>query len=112
MSSMSELQELEQQKAQYALAIERWQRLERLRSQLEWKHLIEEGFLLQDCARYTHASVDTAIPKEQREDALKIAQAAGYLSKFLEVLETQGRYAQNRLPELDAAIEEARSAAV
>jgi len=109
---MSELQELEQQRIQYIQAIERLDMLVKLKSNKEWQHLIEQGFMSLDCARYIHASVDSAISKEQREDALRIAQAAGYLNKYLEVMESQGRYAKNRMIELEEAIEQARSAEV
>jgi len=106
---MSELAELEQEKLKYMEVIGRMQIWQKLQASREWQLLMEKGFMQQDCVHYIHASVDTAILKEQREEAMKMAQASGYLKKFLEVVEAQGRYAENRLTELEQAIEEARS---
>lgn len=110
---MSEIQQtirdLEHHRKLNEDAVERRDALLRLTENKDYKRLIREEFLTNDCARFVQLSVDPSLNAEQRADALAKAQAAGHLKQYLSVIILQGNTAENTIPEIDEALEEARA---
>jgi hypothetical protein len=105
---MSEVSQLERQReGSLALIAERDLAL-KLSDNPDFKKLILEEFCVRECARYAQSSGDPALTAEQRADALALSQAAGHLRRWLSVKVRMGNQAEGQLPELEAAIEEAR----
>ena len=92
-------------------AVERRDALLRLTENRDYKRLIREEFLTADCARFAQLSVDPQLTAENRADALAKAQAAGHLKQYLSVIILQGNTAENTIPEILEALEEARGMA-
>lgn len=80
----------------------------RLYENADFKKLIVDGFMTEECARYAQLSADPVLQPNERADALGLAQAAGHLKRFLSVVVTMGNAAEGRQIELENAIEEAR----
>lgn len=106
---MSTLQQLEQQLTDAKTLIDVRQMALRLSQNTDFKKLILEGFCVTEAARYVQTSADPAIGAEERADALAMAQASGHLKRFLSGCVQMGAYHERTLPELEAAIEEARA---
>jgi len=81
----------------------------KLSSNREFRKLILEEFMIQECARYTHMSGSPQLSPEQRADALNIAQAAGHLKRFLSVVVQMGEHAERTLPKQEEDLDELRS---
>lgn len=105
---MSTVAELEQQKADFNAAIEKRKVLQRLMNNRDFKKLILEDFCVQECARYAQASADPNLSANERADALALAQSAGHIRRYLNVLDIMGNAAENQMQRLDDAIEDAR----
>jgi hypothetical protein len=80
----------------------------KLSTNREFKKLILDGFLVEDCARYAQLSADPSLNAEQRADALGLAQAAGHLKRYLSVVVQMGHRGEAENIKLDEAINEAR----
>lgn len=80
----------------------------RLMQNRDFKKLILENFIVHDCARNVAASVDPKLDPENRQAALEMAKAAGYLKHYLQVTASLTERATSDLADLDAAIEQAR----
>ncbi|MGE8135725.1 hypothetical protein ACQKO5_19130 [Novosphingobium subterraneum] len=105
---MSTVAELEQQKVDFNAAIEKRKVLQRLMNNRDFKKLILEDFCVQECARYAQASADPNLSVNERADALALAQSAGHIRRYLNVLDIMGNAAENQMQRLDDAIEDAR----
>jgi replication-associated recombination protein RarA len=105
---MSTVAELEQQKVDFNAAIEKRKVLQRLMNNRDFKKLILEDFCVQECARYAQASADPNLSANERADALALAQSAGHIRRYLNVLDIMGNAAENQMQRLDDAIEDAR----
>jgi len=105
---MSTVAELEQQKVDFNAAIEKRKVLQRLMNNRDFKKLILEDFCVQECARYAQASADPNLSVNERADALALAQSAGHIRRYLNVLDIMGNSAENQMQRLDDAIEDAR----
>jgi len=106
---MSEVSELEQQQDAAKILVERRQMALRLYKNPDFKKLILDEFCTQDAARYVQASADPSLKPDERADALAIAQASGHLKRYLSVTVQMGFHAENTMPDLEAALEEARA---
>jgi hypothetical protein len=80
----------------------------RLHSNPDFKKLILDKFMVQECARYAHTSADPSMSAESRQDALAMAQASGHLKRYLSVVVQMGNGAAGQISDLEARIEEAR----
>ena len=80
----------------------------RLADNPDFRKLILDEFMVQECARYTYASSDPALPQENRADSLALAQAAGHLKRWLNVQIQMGDAAESQIQALEEAIEEER----
>ncbi len=105
---MSEVFALEQQLEESKKALERRAMALKLYNIPEFKKIIIDEFCGTECARYAQSSADPALDDRQRADALAIAQASGHLRRFLSVLISMGNQAERLMPDLEAAILEAR----
>ena len=98
---------LEHQKEQSLKAIKLREACKRLLTNKDFKDLILTEFCLNECARYTHTSIDFNLPTEVREDALAFAQSSGYLKKYLQLVVQIGDHAESQLGSINEAIAEA-----
>lgn len=106
---MSEVEKLEKQLVGYKEVVDRRNAALRLSENPDFRKIILEEFLVQECARYAHRAGDPAIGKEGREDALNIALAAGHLKRFLSVIVQMGAHAEGEIVNTETAIDEARA---
>jgi hypothetical protein len=74
----------------------------------DFKKLILENFCVRDCARFVQQSAEFGIPKENREDALAMAQAAGHLRRWLSQCVQMGNTYADKIDEMEAQLVEAR----
>lgn len=75
----------------------------------EFKKLILEDFCINECARYAQMSADPNLTKDERADALAIAQAAGHLRRYLAVIHAMGNTALKSIGDTKDEIESIRS---
>lgn len=80
----------------------------KLANNREFKKLILEDFCVNECARYAQMSADPSLNAEERADALAIAQAAGHLRRYLQVVHMMGATAQKDIAGANEEIEEIR----
>lgn len=73
----------------------------RLEENKDFQLVIKDNFLEKNCARLTRLSTSLHLQESQRNDALKAAQAAGYLEQFLQVAIQRGDLAEKNLAELN-----------
>lgn len=106
---MSEAAALEYQLEQAKRMVERRNKVQKLTKNREFKDVILDYYMVEECARYVHTSADPALKPENRADALGMAQAAGHLKRFLNVVEQMGNHAESQIPALEQAIDEVRS---
>lgn len=81
----------------------------RLVNNPDYRKVIEDGFMLHECARYAQQSANPALDDRGRADALLIAQAAGALKRFLSVNIQIRNQCAGSVPDLESAIEDARA---
>ena len=81
----------------------------RLFDNADFKSVILNEFMVQECARYAQTSGDPNIDAVGRADALAIAQSAGHLKRYLSVVVQMGNHAENEIVNLEQAIDEARA---
>jgi hypothetical protein len=108
MTNTTVLEGLEEQREDAKRLIERRELMLRLVNNPDYRAAITEGFILKDCARFAHQASDPTLTREQREDAMEMAKAAGHLKRYVSMTIQMGWKALNDLPELEAEIEEAR----
>lgn len=97
---MNQIQELEEFiKGQKTLA-EMADAAVRLNDNPDFRKLIVNGFCLTEAARYAQESGDPMLSKDNRQDALNMAQASGHLKRFLSVTIVMGNTADRAI--LDA----------
>lgn len=105
---MNEIAALEHQLAECQKAVERRDKIRKLCKNKEFKELILEYFMVQECARFVQISADPTLKAENRADALALAQSAGHFKRWLTVQEQMGEHAESQLENLRGAIDEAR----
>lgn len=81
----------------------------RLHKNRDFRKLIVDGFCEADVARLVRLSVDPGIDAQTKEDAIRMAQAGGYLKRHLSAITQMGNQAANSLPDLEEALQEARA---
>lgn len=106
---MSTVYNLEQQKRDFQTAIENRKIATRLVNNRDFKKLILEEFCVQECARYAQTSADPNLDAASRADALALAQAAGHLRRYLNVVDRMGYHAETSMAELELELTEARA---
>lgn len=81
----------------------------RLNENADFRKLIVNGFCLTEAARYAQESGDPMLSKDQRQDALNMAQASGHLKRFMSVTIQMGNDADRAIASAEAQLIEARS---
>ena len=107
---MATIAELQAQRAENQVRVDRLRRAERLSRNPDFKKLILDEFCVQECARYAQNSANPGLDAEARADCLGIAQASGHLRRWLQVICQMGTHAQNEITEIDEVLEEMRAA--
>ncbi len=105
---MSELQQLEQQRADNQEAIELRDAALRLSENRDFRRLFIEMYFKTEAARLVQLSSDPVLKQDQREDALSMAQATGHAKRFLSMLVVRGNTLSREMDDLDEQIAEAR----
>jgi hypothetical protein len=106
---MSDIQDLEQGIKDAETLIERRQMALRLSENRDFRKLILEDFIVTEAARLVQLSGDPALNQQQRLDSLSMAQATGHLKRYLSMMVQMGYTAEKELPQMQAALDEARS---
>jgi hypothetical protein len=75
----------------------------------EFKKLILEEFCEKECARFVRMSTDPGLSPENRADALAMAQAPGFLRRWLSVVVRHGIDAESRIVDAKTEIENIRA---
>lgn len=82
---MTEVQQVEKQIQELEKLIKFGEALERLTSNRDFKEVILDKFMIEECALNAQNSVNMALTQDQRNDCLSLAQSAGYLKQFLQI---------------------------
>lgn len=85
--------------------------VDKLAENREFRTLIVEGFMKDECARWTHMSTDPGLSLQDRADCLTSAQAAGVLKRWLNVLVQMGNNAERDLVQSRQLLDELRAEA-
>jgi hypothetical protein len=107
--NLSDIDNLNRQKENAKILLERRQMAIRLHSNRDFRKLIMEGFCLHDAARYVQESADPMLTVEQRADALNMAQASGHLRRYMSLCIQMGAVAERELPEIEETLAAIRS---
>jgi hypothetical protein len=102
---------LEKQEIGFKQAMELRDSAEKLARNPDFKKLILKHFMVEECSLYAQRSADPALNQTQRDDAMAIAQSAGHLKRFLNVIVQMGNHAEGQMPALQAELVEARNEA-
>lgn len=105
---MSELQDLEQQRADIQEALELRDAALRLSENKDFRRLFIEMYFKTEAARLVQLSSDPVLKQDQREDALSMAQATGHAKRFLSMLVVRGNTLSRDVEDLEQQIIEAR----
>lgn len=81
----------------------------KLQKNPDFVKLINEEFMVKECARFAQVSGDPALSATDRADAMLIAQSAGCLKRFLSVCVQRGNTAEAQLPQYEAFLDELRA---
>jgi hypothetical protein len=90
-------------------ASRRYDQLVKLLSNREFRALIVEGFCQKDCARFAQASGDPALGKDERENSMAMAQAAGHLRRWLDMECRMSFNYKSAIPEIEETLEQLRA---
>jgi hypothetical protein len=104
--NMLQITQLERQIEANKAQVRRGELVMKLSNISEFKELIMEEFMTAEVIRNVGLSADPALPKEQRADALAMAQAGGHLKRYLSAQVQMGRVAEREIPDLEANIQE------
>ena len=100
--------QLEHERDKNVAARERAQVAERLAANPDFRSLVLNHFCVEECARYARESANPLLSKEDREDALAMAQAAGHFKRFMQLQMKLGESADAMVKAIDEALEEVR----
>ena len=73
---------------------------DRLYTNKDFKQIILDGFFVEDCARFARESMNHLSSPEERALSLGMAQAAGYLKRFLQAQYSMASSASTDLHDL------------
>lgn len=107
---MDDILELEQGIKNAEFLIERRQMAMKLADNREFRILFGEGFFQEEAARLVQLSADPALDKDQRADALAMAQATGHTKRYLSMTIQMGALAEREIADMRATLEELRMA--
>ena len=105
---MTEIEALKKQRADAEVLIARRDQAMRLANNPDFKSLVLKEFCVDECARYAQLSGDPARTPTERADSLAIAQSAGHLRRWLQVIGQMGAHAESQISSIDENIDELR----
>jgi hypothetical protein len=85
--------------------------IERLDRNSDFKLVVTQGFLRDECIRYVDLSGDPDLTEKARLDSLNIAQAGGHFKRYIESRMNLGRQAQGQIVSQKNALDEMRAEA-
>ncbi len=100
--------ELENQKDQLKKLTELRDIAEKLYRNKDFKKLILEEYMINEAARLAQVSGDPNLNKEQKEDAMAMAQATGHLKRYLQIVCQMGNHAESEINNIDAELADIR----
>lgn len=106
---MSEVEALEAQREELKKSVEYRDAVARLSKNRDFRKVIHEYYMVEECARYAQLSADPMLAANERADALSMAQAAGHLKRFLHVVSMMGNTAEDTIGRINEALEEIRA---
>lgn len=108
---MSEITETDllQQRKDLQKHVDLMKSFQRLSNNRDFNKVILDEFMIQEAARFVQVSTDPNLTAEERADALGLAQAAGYLKRYLDVLQRMGKHAVNTINRIDEELEDMRA---
>jgi hypothetical protein len=106
---MSDVQGLEKQLEDAKHLIDRRNKAIALSQVPLFKELILDEFCVKEAARLVGQSADPVLSDRERADALSMAQAAGHLRRYLQMMIQMGAASERTLPDLEEALAEARA---
>ncbi len=80
--------------------------IHRLTSNRDFRKVIDQEYLVTNCARLVGQAADLSHTREEREDALDLAKGAGVLKNWLSVTIRIGDMSEQELREFEANAEE------
>jgi len=80
---MSQIQELEAQKIELTKQVELRDAILKLSGNHEFRKVVHEGFLRDDCARNARIAGDPSLDEKQQKDAMQMSLAAGHFQRYL-----------------------------
>ncbi len=83
--------------------------IERLLQNRDFKTVVEEAFFVEETLRNVGLSGDPALSKEERADALAMAQAAGHLKRWFSAQLGMARAFENQVEAIENEIIAARA---
>lgn len=104
------LEQLESQEKSVLDQVEFGKSIDALMKNKDFIRVFSKGFLEKDCARYVKESIDTNLEDANRADALAMAQAAGYVAKYLNINLRLAAMCAADLVSLREAIQDQRNA--
>ena len=108
MSIMSDIQALENEIEQAETLVARRNMALKLSENHEFRKIFTEYYFTEEAARLVQLSGDPNLDKQQREDALAMAQATGHTKRYLSVIVQMGAHYERELPAMRATLEELR----
>lgn len=93
----NEIEQMERENEDYRQQAAMGQVAKRLKDNKDFKDFILDYFCTKECARYAQVSGDVNLPKESREDAMAVAQAAGHVKRFLNNAIQMGEQAERAI---------------
>lgn len=106
---MNTLESLEEQLKNEKLKIERRDAILRLKKNPDFRKVIREDFMVNECARYVRESINPMLQPNEQAMALAMAQSAGFLKQYLNVSIQMGDVAEGIASAVETAIEEVRA---
>lgn len=107
MTTPNELQQLEKQIKDNKKTVELYQSLERLKSNRDFRKLIQEGYLENEAVRLVQLKADPAHDSPvQQAKILRDIDSIGSLASYFQTVATFGRQAEKQLSDAEATLVE------
>ena len=106
---MSQIQELEAQKADLAKQVELRDQILKLSGNHDFRKVINEGFLRDEAARSIRMAGEPTLSAHEKSGLIEMALSAGHLQRFLSAHVQMGNQAAETIIQYDAALEEMRA---
>jgi hypothetical protein len=106
---MNTLAQFEQQREGAVEQIKLRDAIVRLSEHPDFKYVIRERFIVEDCARFVRETINPMLTEDEQKNALAFAQSAGYLKQWLNMQIQMGNGAESAMLDLDNAIDDVRA---